>query len=181
MDDPTRPEMVALAQRGDLAAVGALYDMHYQAIFRYFRARVGNVQSAEDLTSDVFRRMLLGLPQYRWLGLPFRAWLFRIAHNILIDYFRQEHRRGGLEIQDTDCVHDPHMDPVLLVEQKLLLEHTHRALAELDQNQRDVLALRFLSGLSLKETALALNKTQDAIKALQRRGLLALRLTLAQE
>jgi len=181
MDDATRPDVVALAQRGDTEAVGTLYDQHYPAILRYFRARLGDWHQAEDLTGDVFRRMLTGLPQYRPMGLPFRAWLFRIAHNVLIDLYRQESSRMSVSLRETDHQSGSQDDPAAVVEHKLTMEYAHRALAELDQTQRDVLALRFLSELSLKETALALGKTEDAIKALQRRGLAALRLTLAQD
>jgi RNA polymerase sigma-70 factor (ECF subfamily) len=181
MDDATRPDVVALAQRGNTEAVGTLYDQHYPAILSYFRARLGDWHQAEDLTGDVFRRMLTGLPQYRPMGLPFRAWLFRIAHNVLIDLYRQESSRMSVALRETDHQSGSQDDPAAVVEHKLTMEYAHRALADLDQTQRDVLALRFLSGLSLKETALALGKTEDAIKALQRRGLAVLRLTLAQD
>jgi RNA polymerase sigma-70 factor (ECF subfamily) len=181
MDDTTRPDIVALAQRGDAEAVGSLYDQHYPAILRYFRARVDDRHQAEDLTGDVFRRMLTGLPQYRPMGLPFRVWLFRIAHNLLIDHYRQESCWKSVELRETDHENQSQDDPAAVVEQKLTMEHARRTLAELDQSQRDVLAMRFLAGLSLKETALALGKTEDAIKALQRRGLAGLHMTLDQD
>ena len=68
MPDVSGPDLIARAQRGDVDAIGALYDMHYRAIFRYLRARVGDQQLAEDLTGDVFRRMLTGVRQYRPMG-----------------------------------------------------------------------------------------------------------------
>jgi len=181
MPDTSSPDLVVLAQRGEADAIGALYDMHYQAIFRYFRARVGDRQLAEDLTGDVFRRMLTGLPQYRPMGLPFWAWLFRIAHNLLIDHYRKESGHVSVMLDETERQARGGDDPASIVEQNLTLEHAYRTLAELDPPQRDVLTLRFLSGLSLKEVALALGKTEDAVKALQRRGLAALRLTLTPE
>jgi len=176
-------ELVVRAQQGDLNAMGMLYDQHYKMIFRYLRARVGDQLLAEDLTGDVFRRMLTGLPQYRSLGLPFRAWLFRIAHNLMIDHYRQESGRemASLDEDKTESQPQGEDDPAVVLEQKLRFENAHRALSELEQFQREVLALRFLGGLSLRETALALNKTEDAVKALQRRGLIALRLTLTEE
>jgi RNA polymerase sigma-70 factor, ECF subfamily len=181
MRDVSEADLVALAQGGDVDAIGALYDQHYHAIYRYLRARVDDPQLAEDLTSDVFRRMLTGLPRYRPRGLPFRAWLFRIAHNLLIDHYRRESSHPSLELQETNDPDEEGDDPASVVEQKLTMEQAGRALAELDSPQRDVLALRFLSGLSLHEVALVLNRTEGSIKALQRRGLAALRLTLAQE
>ncbi|MGQ0600267.1 MAG: sigma-70 family RNA polymerase sigma factor [Anaerolineales bacterium] len=170
------PDLVAQAQRGDMNAVGVLYDLHYLAVFRYFRARVGDREMAEDLTGDTFRRMLTGLAQYRVQGLPFRAWLFRIAHNLLVDYYRYQSSHTAVGLDEVELQSTNLNDTEVAVEQKLTMEQTYRALLELDQAQRDVVALRFLSELSLKETALALEKTEDAIKALQRRGLAALRL-----
>ncbi len=181
MTDPSSPDLVVRAQRGDVEAIGALYDEHYQAIFRHFKARLGNQQAAEDLTGELFRRMLTGLPRYRAIGLPFRAWLFRIAHNLLVDHYRQESGPMVVPLEQTDRHQVSEEDPASATERKLTLEGAYRALAELDLLQREVLALRFLSGLSLRETALALNKSEDAVKALQRRGLMALRLTLAEE
>lgn len=179
MPNLSSPELIALAQRGNEEAIGALYDAHCQAVFRYFKARSGDQQTAEDLTGEVFRRMLTGLPQYRALNLPFRAWLFRIAHNLLIDYYRRESGHEVVPLQEAENVSADEIDPASAVEQKLTMEHAHRALSDLEPSQRDVLALRFLSELSLKETAFAMGRTEDAIKALQRRGLAALRLSLA--
>lgn len=177
------PDLVALAQRGETDAIGALYDQHYLAIFRYIRARVGDRPLAEDLTSEVFRRMLTGLPRYRPLApsVPFRAWLFRIAHNLLVDQYRQESSHVLVKLQETERQSQSEDDPAVLVERKLTLEQSYRALNDLEPSQRDVLALRFLGGLSSREVALAINRTEDSVKALQRRGLAALRLTLSAE
>jgi len=171
-------ELIALAQRGDEEAIGALYDAHCQAVFRYFKARLGDRQIAEDMTGEVFRRMLTGLPQYRAMDLPIQAWLFRIAHNLLVDQFRRESGHKLVPLKEAENTSEEEVDPASIVEQKLTLEDAYQALFNLEPSQRDVLAMRFLSGLSLKETALALSKTEDAVKALQRRGLIALRLNL---
>jgi RNA polymerase sigma-70 factor (ECF subfamily) len=178
MLNPSGAEFVVLAQQGDEQAIGALYDLHCQAVFRYFQARLGHQQTAEDLTGEVFRRMLTGLPGYRGVDLPFRAWLFRIAHNLLIDHYRRETRHIVVPLKETEHVGPEESDPASTVEQKMTMEHAFQALSNLEPSQRDALALRFLSGLSLKETAFAMGKTEDAIKALQRRGLAALRLSL---
>lgn len=171
-------ELITLAQQGDGEAIGALYDVHCQAVFLYFKARLGHQQTAEDLTGEVFRRMLTALPQYRSIDLPFRAWLFRIAHNLLVDHYRRESGHTTVPLKEAENASEEEIDPASVVEQKLSMEHAYRALSELEPSQRDVLALRFLSGLSLKETAFAVGRTEDAIKALQRRGLATLRLSL---
>jgi len=170
--------LISLAQQGDQGAIGALYDAHCRAVFLYFHARLGHQQTAEDLTGEVFRRMLTSLSAYHTGGMPFRAWLFRIAHNLLVDQYRRESGRELIPLTNVENVGDEAVDPVSAVEQKLTMEYAYQALSELEPSQRDVLALRFLSELSLKETALAMNKTEDAVKALQRRGLMALRLSL---
>lgn len=179
MPNLSSPEIISLAQRGNEEAIGALYDAHCQTVLRYFKARSGDQQTAEDLTGEVFRRMLTGLPQYRATDLPFRAWLFRIAHNLLIDHYRRESGHVLVPLQQAENASSDEIDPASAVEQKLTMEDAHHALSDLEPSQRDVLALRFLSELSLKETAFAMGRTEDAIKALQRRGLAALRLSLA--
>lgn len=181
MPNLSSPELISLAQQGNDEAIGALYDAHCLAVLRYFQARLGHRPTAEDLTGEVFRRMLTGLPRYRAIDLPFRAWLFRIAHNLLVDLYRRENGRTMVPLAEVENVSDGEADPVSTVEHKLTMEHAYQALSELEPPQRDVLALRFLSGLSLKETALALSRTEDAIQALQRRGLMALRLSLGMK
>jgi len=179
MPNLSSPELIALAQQGNEEAIGALYDANCQAVFRYFKARLGNQQTAEDLTGEVFRRMLTGLAGYRAIDLPFRAWLFRIAHNHLVDYYRRENSHKIIPLQEVENTSADEVDPAAVIEAKLSMESAYQALSDLEPSQRDVLALRFLSGLSLKETAFAMSRTEDAIKALQRRGLMALRLSLA--
>ena len=183
MADPAgvgRPDLVSLAQGGDVQAIGALYDQHHQALFRYIWSRVGERQTAEELTGDVFMRMLAALPRYRASVAPFRAWLFRIAHNLLVDHYRKEGGRVALPLQSAEGVSDEG-DPAFLVERKLTLERAHQALAVVDEPQRSVIALRFLSGLSLEETAAVLDKSESAVKALQHRGLVVMRRALAHE
>lgn len=180
MADLPRPDLVTLAQGGDVQAIGALYDQHHQALFRYIWARVSERQTAEELTGDVFMRMLAALPRYRPSVVPFRAWLFRIAHNLLVDHYRKESGRVALSLQSAEGVSDEG-DPAFLVEQKLTVERVHQALAVVDEPQRSVIALRFLSGLSLEETAAVLDKSESAVKALQHRGLATMRRALAHE
>jgi RNA polymerase sigma-70 factor (ECF subfamily) len=181
MPETASHDLVRLAQAGDPTALGALYDQHYAPIYRYLRARLGDQHAVEDLTGEVFQRMLSALPGYRAQGLPFRAWLFRIAHNLLVDYYRRAGSRVVVAWDDAPQQADLLADPATQIEQTLTLEETYRALAALDDHQREVVTLRFLGGLSLHETALALGKSEDAIKALQRRGLAVLRLALTSQ
>jgi len=181
MPEPTSLDLIALAQQGDDGALGALYDLHYPPMLRYFWARVGDRQQAEDLTGDVFRRMLIALPRYRSIGMPFRAWLFKIAHNILVDHYRMQRGLKLVPLSATTKVDMPGIDPAVTVSQRMATQQAFDALAALEPFQREVLTLRFLAGLSLKETALTLGKTEDAVKAIQRRGLAILRIVLTSD
>ena len=181
MPDPGSPDLVARAQGGDVDAIGALYDQHHESIFRYVWLRVGDRHLAEDLTGDVFMRMLAALPGYRSMGLPFRAWLYRIAHNLLVDHFRKVGDREPLPLDVVEHTEAGEDDLASTVERNLLAERLHRALSKLDPSYREVVVLRFISGLSLREVALATDKTEAAVKSLQHRGLAALRLALNQE
>jgi RNA polymerase sigma-70 factor (ECF subfamily) len=172
-------ELITRARTGDVEAVGRLYDQHHAEIFRYLWARVGERPLAEDLTGDVFMRMLMALPRYRPGAAPFRAWLYQIARNLLIDHFRKTGKRTMVSLQHAETLNDDAPDVVTVVDRHLTMEQIHRALTRLDETQREVVTLRFLSGLSLREVAETLGKTEPAIKALQHRGLAALRQALA--
>jgi RNA polymerase sigma-70 factor (ECF subfamily) len=178
MAEAPAPDLVALAQTGDPHAIGALYDEHHAALFRYLWARVGERETAEELTGDVFMRMLTALPRYRPSVAPFRAWLYRIAHNLLVDHYRKGRGQVSLPLQAAEALNSAE-DPSALVEQQLTIERVQQGLAALEEPQRAVVALRFLSGLSLDETAAVLDKSESAVKALQHRGLAALRRALA--
>jgi len=183
-NDAARPseslDLIARAQRGDTDAVGALYDLHHESIFRYVSLRVGDWRLAEDLTGDVFMRMIASLPAYRSVGLPFRAWLYRIAHNLLVDHFRKQHLHVVVPLDAAEETRDD-SDPTSEVDHRLNAARLRHALSQLDPNQREVVVLRFVSGLSLQETALATGRSEAAIKSLQHRGLAALRRDLQPE
>lgn len=181
MSDPSGSGLILLAQRGDVDAIGALYDQHHQALFRYIWLRVGERTLAEDLTGDVFVRMLAALPRYQPSLVSFRAWLYRIAHNLVVDHYRKGGDRNSVPLQQAENKSAEGETPLALFEQELTVERLRRALEALEQTQRDVVTLRFLSGLSLQETAEVMGKTEAAIKALQHRSLAALRSALAEE
>src|SRR5512135_3869303 len=105
-EDPgvTDQDWVKRAQQGDAAAVGQLYDAHHPALFRYIWSRVGEQALAEDLTGEVFMRMLSALPRYHMSAAPFRAWLYQIAHNLLIDHYRKAGNHVNLPLQQVDRV-----------------------------------------------------------------------------
>jgi RNA polymerase sigma-70 factor (ECF subfamily) len=167
------------AQAGRPDQVTALYEHYHAGIFRYFYYRVGDRQTAEDLTSDVFLRMLRNLGAYRLQGspAPFQAWLFQIAHNLATDHFRRVSSNPQTTLTEDLAAADP--APEARTERSLSHEQLRRALSRLNEDQRDVVILRFVVGLPITEAARALHKSEDAVKGLQRRGLLALRESLS--
>ena len=180
MPDVSEAGVVARAQMGEAEAVSLLYEAHQPAIFRYVWIRLRERQAADDLTGEVFLRMLEALPRYRPSTTPFRAWLYRIARNLIIDWSRRNHERlAGPEETQADPAPDSDLEHK--VEARLSLEALRAALMQLEVSQREVVTLRFLAVFSLHETAAAVNKTEAAVKALQHRGLAALSQMLNQE
>lgn len=171
-------DVIKKAQQGEPSAVGVLFDSHQEAIYRFVWIRVRDHHVAEDLTGEVFMRMVAELPRYENRSLPFRAWLYRIAYNLIVDTYRADKRYASVPLEQAgDVIHPTaHLDE--MTEQRLTTERVQQALDVLDPAQREVVELRFLAGLSLKEAAATLNKTVSAVKALQHRGLHALRLLL---
>lgn len=171
-------EAVRRAQKGDVEAVGHLYDAYQESIFRYVWSRVRDRQTAEDLTGEIFARLVTHLPTYREQDVPFRAWLYRIAHNLVVDHFRVENGRSHTPLHLAEPVYDTRPGPAAVVEQRLTLERVRQVLEMIDPAQREVILLRFVIGLPLSEVALTLDKSLAAVKSLQHRGLKALRSTL---
>jgi RNA polymerase sigma-70 factor (ECF subfamily) len=165
-------------QSGSTLTAEELYREHHQHIFRFIWSRVHDAQQAEDLTGEVFTRMVANLPNYRERSLPFRAWLYRIARNLIIDHYRKESSSQTLE--ETITKHPDHKSTEEKVEAVLTLEQVQQALEKIDSTQREVVELRFLAELSLNDVALVMNKSVLAIKALQHRGLASLRAQLQE-
>jgi RNA polymerase sigma-70 factor (ECF subfamily) len=174
--DPQTPQ--ARVQGESPRGAEELYREHHEHIFRFIWSRVHNAEQAEDLTGEVFTRMVAHLPAYRERSPPFRAWLYRIARNLIVDHYRKVSSARAL----AEAGNQPpdHTSPEENAEAALTLERVQRALERLDAEQREVVELRFLAELSLEEVALTLNKTIPAVKALQHRGLAALRAHLKE-
>ena len=151
----------------------SLFDSCYPRLARYAYARLGNPTEAEDVAADVFVRAFESLDSYRERGLPMEAWLFRIARNLVVDRYR---RSGRFERSDEDEAELPDSpDPAQLAEKNILLKDVKEAMQHLTQDQRDVGTLRFFSGLSSRETAAALGKSDGSVREMQRAALEKLR------
>ena len=167
------PELVRKAQEGETFIVSEIYDHFHLSIFRYLYYRVGDQQTAEDLTSEVFLRMIEKISYYQQQRHSFRAWLFQIARNLSIDFYRRNKARVSVALEENIPGHTD--EPLEMIDRELTSEQLSKALAKLPDNQRDVIVLRFVVGMPIGEVAETLHKTEDSIKGLQRRALLALR------
>jgi RNA polymerase sigma-70 factor (ECF subfamily) len=171
-------ETVERARDGDQQALADIYDWYLPRVYRYVLARVGRVAEAEDLSEEVFLKMLGAISDFRWRAVPFSAWLFRIAHNQVVSYFRRASSRGPTTPLLDNLV-DQRQDPAATVEARLTVDAVFRATQQLPEAQRDVIALRFAVGLSIAETAKALGKREGNVKALQHKGVARLQRLLA--
>lgn len=167
------PNLIRRAQEGETVVVGALYERYQRGIYRYLYYRVGDQQTAEDLTSEVFLRMVEKLSNYNDQNLSFQAWLFQIARNLSIDHYRKMGVQQNVQL--VDDFPEQGNEPLELIAQELTIEKLRRAMVKLPENQRDVIVMRFIVGIPIGEVAETLHKTEDSIKGLQRRALLALR------
>jgi RNA polymerase sigma-70 factor (ECF subfamily) len=164
--------LIERAQKGDKAALAELYRGHVEMVYRYVYARVGDAAVAEDLTAQVFLKAVEGLPNYELSGRPFAAWLYRIAYARTVDHWRQQQRRREVVLDERLQAAGPQPGDRLVLEAEW---HTALdLLAQLTDDQQDVLILRFIGEMSLSEVADTLGKTVGAVKAAQHRALAAL-------
>jgi len=164
----------------DEAALAELYDRYAPRMYAYIYRRVGDAALAEDLTGELFVRVLRAIRSRRPWRTSFRAWLYRIAHNLVVDHYRQQPPAAQVTLDEAlSLVGDG--DPAGDVETDRLHLELRTALRHLTPIQQEVLALRYGEGLTAKETGQAMRKTTGVIEALQRRALAALKRILARE
>ena len=163
------------ALRAEPAALGVNYDQYVDRIYSYIYHRVGQPDVAEDLTGQVFMRMLEAVQTGRGWRSSFSGWLYRIAHNLVIDHYRRRKRATFVDLEDAAPVQAQTGDPVRSSETQFERERLRSALAKLTDEQAQVISLRFLEDLSIAEVAEMLDKAEGAVKALQYRAVLALR------
>ncbi len=161
------------AKAYDSAALGDLYDRYAGKIYAYIYYRVGDEVLAEDLTANVFIKMLDAVKSTRAWDMSFSGWLYRIAHNAIVDHFRRNSHDKGLPLDERLVATTD--DPVKTVEQLMASNVVKAAIANLTEEQQTVIVLKFFEGLSNLEVANIMDKTEGAIKSLQYRALAALR------
>ena len=167
-------ELVALAKE-DKAAFGELYERYLPKIYSYVYYRTGNVHDAEDLTAKVFFRALSHISNYVEKGAPFQAWLYRIAHNLVANWHRDQGRRKIIAL-DEYVVHGLNADaPDRLTEEREERNQLFEAVRRLPDDRQQLLLLKFVDQMSNAEIGMVMGRTEGAIKSLYHRTLLALR------
>ena len=148
-------------------AIAKLYETHFERVTRYILLRIGDEAEAEDLASEVFLRALRAVDSYKERGAPMEAWLFKIAHNIVVDHLRRRSRRPTAVSIDEAFSLAGSDNPAEEVERKQSLAEIQAALSGLSEAQRKVLALRFGAEMSAEEVATLLGKKAGAVREMQ--------------
>ena len=165
-------ELVKRAIKRDSAAFGTLYEVHLDRIYRYVFYRVGSTSEAEDLTEQVFLKAWEAIDRYEPRGAPFAAWLYRLAHNLVVDHYRGKRATTSLdEVSEAD---DVGVDVMEAVEGRLEVDEVRAALAKLNPDYQQMIVLRFVEGLSHAEAAKIIGKSEGAARVIQHRALQAL-------
>lgn len=168
-------ELLEKAVQGDSEAFGVLYERYVTRIYNYIYYRVGSVYDAEDLTTRVFLRALRHIGNYHNRGLPLSAWLYRIAHNLVANWHRDNSRKQELPLDDgvLSAHHSNQPEQELLHTEEL--ERLLQVIRKLPSDRQQLLILKFVDRLSNAEIGLIMGRTEGAIKSLYHRTLLTIR------
>jgi RNA polymerase sigma-70 factor (ECF subfamily) len=161
--------------RHDREAFGALYELYVNRIYNYIYYRTGNHQDAEDLTAQVFHRALGHIENYDERGVPFSAWLYRIAHNLVANWHRDRSRRNILPLDEFIPSSRPADAPETVAEDRDDREMLLRAIRRLPEDRQQLLVLKFVDHLSNAEIGQIMDRTEGAVKSLYHRTLAALK------
>src|SRR5437764_4917084 len=165
--------LVEQAQQGNRDALEELYLLHFDRIYSYLHMSVGNRHDAEDLTTQVFLKMLESIGRFKWRSAPFSAWLFRIAHNLAMDHFRSRKRwQPEEEVPEPIGSEEPSAEAQAM--QSIGRQSMLELIETLSPEQQQVLTLKFVFNFPNAEVATILGKTEGAIKSLQHRALVSL-------
>ena len=171
--------LIRRAQLGDAAALAELYDQHQPAIYRFVYYRVGDAATAEDLTGEVFVRVVEKIDSFVYRDRPLLPWLYTIARNLVTDYQRRSAHAVMVPLDERLVAEDQDVEQA--AERKLTQGLLAAALVHLTEEQRQVILLKFVEGLENKDVAQIMGKSVGAVKALQHRGLAALERVLRRE
>ena len=160
--------LVNKARTGDKDALTELYGVFREKIYRYVFFKCGNHADAEDITNEVFLRMIQSIGNFQWKGIGFSSWLFKIASNLVIDYYRNKSRRNIESIEKRDYIGETNWEQISeFLDNRDLFHAIYKDTDDLTDLQKEVVNLRFIGDLSLKETAEAMSKNVNSVKAIQ--------------
>lgn len=173
----------ALVERAktDPAAFGILYERYVNKIYNYVYYRIGNQHDAEDLTARTFYRALDHIERYVDQGAPFSAWLYRIAHNLVANWHRDQSRRKIISLEDIKLSVQRRHGPDQMAEQNEEKDDLLAAIRRLPPDRQQLLILKFVEGMSNAEIGKVMDRSEGAIKSLYHRTLLSLREMLEPE
>ncbi|MFW5709408.1 MAG: RNA polymerase sigma factor [Chloroflexota bacterium] len=173
-DTSTDEDNLALALQGDENAIVAIYHQYFDPVYQFCRLRVGDVQTAQDLASEVFVRFIRSLKRETAPHTSLRGWIFRVARNLIYDHYGED-REIPVDTIEQWLASDSSTDPEVNALRNTQIDRTRQAISMLAPAQQEVLLLRFDQQLSLQETADIMDKQVNAIKALQFRAVNTLR------
>lgn len=168
-------DVLLLASRGDRDAFGQLYERYVERIFNYVYYRTGNLHDAEDLTARVFQRAMNHIQNYTDRGVPFSAWLYRIAHNLVANWHRDRSRKQEIPLTDLPVVPSREDRPETTLVRSQEQESLLRLIRQLPSERQNLLILKFVENLSNAEIGQIMGRSEGAVKSLYHRTLLALR------
>ncbi|HEY1969432.1 MAG TPA: sigma-70 family RNA polymerase sigma factor [Pseudonocardia sp.] len=163
-------DLVRATQAGDQQAFGQLYDRYHEMVFRYVLFRVGDRQLAEDLTAETFLRALRRIQSVSYQGRDIGAWFVTIARNLVLDHVKSSRYRLEQTTSEIADLSPATSGPEQQVLDGATYEELLRCVAKLNSDQKECIALRFLQGLSVAETARLMGRNEGAVKALQHRA-----------
>jgi len=173
--DFNEEEQLFRAARGDREAFGALYERYVERIYNYVYYRTGNLHDAEDLTARVFQRAMNHIHNYTDRGVPFSAWLYRIAHNLVANWHRDRSRRQEIPLSDLPVVPSKDERPELKLMRSQNQDSLMRLIRQLPPERQHLLILKFVEDLSNAEIGQITGRSEGAVKSLYHRTLLSLR------
>lgn len=174
MDEGEERDLITRA-KSDPEAFGDLYRCYVERIYNYHYRHTSDSNEAEDLTSRTFYRALRSLHRYREKGASFQAWLFRIAHNLVVNWYRDTSRHPSVAIDSVSPLHSPSPTPLDYVEAQETRELLLQLLADLPEDRKTLLILKHVEQMTNMEIAAVMGRSEGAIKALYHRTLVSLR------
>ena len=158
--------------KNDSGAFSELYDLYFSKVFRYVSWRVGNKSNTEDLVSDIFTKALNKINSFKWQkGATFSSYIFRIAHNTIVDFYRTKHKRDYINIDDLPEITADSLLPDEDLDRRQLFKKLYQMIQELPERQAEVVTMRFFTGLKNKKIAEVLGISEKSVASSLCRGL----------